>query len=157
MATDEITLYKRLDEQLATLVDNFSLLARSAMMPEDEDEAGESGMPGELPEVFAARLLQSSHTCLDLVSELKKTAIHSDVGALTNNMRFTKKDLQVEADSSDAQLRSVRREAEELLGRLEQHFYKSRHKGEPPPPRDRGPWEDLFVRGMAGARSEGTG
>ena len=68
MSADEIVLYKRLDEQLAVLMENFGLLTRSAMIPEEEDESHKTSVPGELPEVFSAKLLQSAHKCLDLVS-----------------------------------------------------------------------------------------
>ena len=70
------------------------------------------------------------------------------------NARNVKITLQKEVDTSTIQLRVLRKEAVELLGRLEEHFYRSRHKGDPPPERNRGPWEDLFVRGMAGFTSE---
>lgn len=127
----DVSLYQRLDEQIASFSDNFCNMIRSALIAEDDDDVGrrpESMAPGELPDIFASKILHNAQTALNLVRELKKNSMHSDVAPLALNSRGVKSALETEADLGERNLRNIKREGKDLLRRMEDHFYKSKHK-----------------------------
>ncbi|GMH34260.1 hypothetical protein BSKO_02094 [Bryopsis sp. KO-2023] len=149
----DVSLYQRLDEQLASLTDNFCNMVRSSLLPEEDDDVikgNNTHVPGELPEVFASKILHNAQTALNLVSELKKSAMHSDVTALTHNSRTVKRVLEGEAELGENRIASIRKEAEETLMRLEEQYYSSKHKRDAPDDcrRQEAVWEEFFIRGL---------
>lgn len=127
----DVSLYQRLDEQIASFSDNFCNMIQSALIAEDDDDVGrrpESLVPGELPDIFASKILHNAQTALNLVRELKKNSMHSDVAPLALNSRGVKSALETEADLGERAIRGIKREGKDLLRKMEDHFYKSKYK-----------------------------
>lgn len=144
----DVSLYQRLDEQISSFSDNFSNMVRSALIEEEDDDLGKSSSsfaPGKLPDIFAAKMLHNAQTALNLVSELKKASMHSDVTALTLNSREVKTVLEQEVELGDRHLSHIKKEAQRLLEKIETHYYGSVASKPREEEREMNAWELLFA------------
>jgi hypothetical protein len=86
--------------------------------------------PGDLLEVWAEKLVNSAHTALHLVSQLKRGALLSDFEALIRSVRSMRTAFAQEENQVALELGNLRQDAQGLLAELEASYYPV----EGPPP-----------------------
>ncbi|WIA16188.1 hypothetical protein OEZ85_012901 [Tetradesmus obliquus] len=152
MSTD-LALYEQLNKELVSLVEHFTTLVKATREgleadestdPKEKDDKGGSAaaaaapaaasrserrVPGELLEVVVEKLLAAGHQCIHTVSQLKKSAMVSDFATLMGNVHAVQQRLTSDTYHTTRGLEHIKRDAENLLAELEQHYYSSSHKG----------------------------
>ncbi len=86
---------------------------------------------GDLQEVLGEKLLFSAYMCLHHISELKKAASLSDHTTQIQNARAVKAAMLQADNATNAELANMKADAQDLLGQLEESYYRSKHKGRP--------------------------
>ncbi|GAB2277796.1 Mediator of RNA polymerase II transcription subunit 22a [Dionaea muscipula] len=121
-AQKQKSLLQRVDTDISSLVDNFTSLVNVARV---NDQPVRNSQEAFMMEARAAKMVQAADSLLNLVSELKQTAISSGFASLNDHVeqRISKFN-QLEEDTNKL-LARIGEEAAASLMKLETHLNSS--------------------------------
>ncbi|MCL7037982.1 hypothetical protein MKW94_016866 [Papaver nudicaule] len=115
-------LLQRLDNDITTIVDNFSHLFNAARV---SDPPVRNSQEAFMMEMRGARMVQAADSLLKLVSELKQTAIFSGLASLNEHVEQRTAEFDQQAEKTEHMLSRIGEEAAACLKELESHYYSS--------------------------------
>ncbi|KAG0455331.1 hypothetical protein HPP92_024623 [Vanilla planifolia] len=121
-AQKQKTLLHRLDNDVSTIVDNFSHLINVARV---NDPPVRNAQEAFQMEMRAARMVQAADSLLKLVSELKQTAIFSGFASLNENVERRIAEFDLLEENTDRLLERIGEQTAASLKELETHYYSS--------------------------------
>ncbi|ERM93898.1 hypothetical protein AMTRI_Chr12g238480 [Amborella trichopoda] len=124
-AQKQKTLLQRVDTDINNMVDNFNFLVDVARV---SDQPFRNSQEAFQMEIRAARVVQAADSLLKLVSELKQTAVFSDLGSLNQNVEQRISKLDNLSEETNTLVMRVGEEAAASLRELESHYYSSLHR-----------------------------
>ena len=124
-AQKQKVLMQRVESDIGNIVDNFSHLVSASRVNEPPVRNSQESF---MMEMRAARMAQAADSLLNLVSELKHTAIFAGFASLNDHVDHRSAELDRHQESSDRILARLGDEAAAGLKELEAHYYSSPHK-----------------------------
>ncbi|XP_019173840.1 PREDICTED: mediator of RNA polymerase II transcription subunit 22a-like [Ipomoea nil] len=121
-AQKQKTLLQRVDNDIGSIVDNFSFIVNVARV---NDPPVRNSQEAFMMEVRASRMVQTADSLLKLVSELKQTAIFSGFASLNDHVEQRTEEFNQLAEKTDRMLARIGEEAASSLKELESHYYSS--------------------------------
>ncbi|XP_031125367.1 mediator of RNA polymerase II transcription subunit 22a-like [Ipomoea triloba] len=121
-AQKQKTLLQRVDNDIGSIVDNFSFIVNVARV---NDPPVRNSQEAFMMEVRASRMVQTADSLLKLVSELKQTAIFSGFASLNDHVEQRTEEFNQLAEKTDRMLARIGEEAAASLKELESHYYSS--------------------------------
>lgn len=121
-AQKQKTLLQRVDNDIRTIVDNFSGLVNVCRV---NDQPVRNSQEAFMMETRAAKMVQAADSLLKLVSELKQTAIFSGLASLNDHVEQRTAEFNRLAEKTDQMLARIGEDAAASLKELESHYYSS--------------------------------
>ncbi|KAI3504940.1 hypothetical protein L1887_26748 [Cichorium endivia] len=121
-AQKQKSLQQRVDNDIASIVDNFSIVVNVARV---NDPPVRNSQEAFMMEVRASRMVQAADSLLKLVSELKQTAIFSGFASLNDHVEQRTEELNHQAEKTDKILAKIGEDAAGSLKEMESHYYSS--------------------------------